>query len=188
MLQDIIDSKHGSALLSFFLASPNRTFATSELSKRLRISAQALTKALKDLIEFDLVRQAPGGRGNLYIINKKHKQLPELRKSLARTQKSYEDELFVAIKKLGKIEAAYLSGIFTGHPELPVDLLVIGKVNLGQLSKLLDICKRTMHHDVNYSIMTPQEFQMRKDTFDRFIKDIFDYDHVVVLEKSPKKR
>jgi len=188
MLQDIIDSKYSSELLSFFLVSPNRTFSSFELAKRLRMKKSALSRALHQLIELDLVRVAEGGRTTFYIINKKHKLLPELRRGVQRTQRSYEDELFYAIKKLGTINAAYLSGIFTGHPELPVDLLLVGKVQLNKLSKFLDACKKMMHHDINYSIMTPQEFQLRKDTFDRFIKDIFDYDHVVVVEKSLKTK
>lgn len=182
--QEIVDSKHASSLLSFFLVSPNRTFAPAELRRRLRIKKPGLAKALRQLEELKLIKSVSVGRGAHYLINLKHPQLLELRRGVAAQQRKYQDELFEAIKSLGRVQAAYLSGLFVGHPELPVDLLIVGKINLKKLSKFLAACKKTMHRDLNYSVMTPQEFKLRKDTFDRFIKDIFDYDHVVVVDKT----
>jgi hypothetical protein len=43
-----------------------------------------------------------------------------------------------------------------------------------------------MDQEINYSIMTEQEFKERKGTFDRFIKDIFDYKHLVVCDNLKK--
>jgi hypothetical protein len=47
-----------------------------------------------------------------------------------------------------------------------------------------------MGQELNYSIMSEEEFINRRDTFDRFIKDIFDYPHLVILDKirKPKRR
>ncbi len=48
--------------------------------------------------------------------------------------------------------------------------------------------KNMLGFDINYSIMTPEEFQLRIDTFDRFIKDIFDYPHIVVVNNLVKTK
>ncbi len=92
----------------------------------------------------------------------------------------------MAIAKLGEVKAAFLSGALTGNPELPVDLLIVGKVNLSKLDAFLKQCKTVLGFDINYSVMTPDEFQLRRDTFDRFIKDIFDYPHLIVVDKLTK--
>lgn len=188
MLQDIIDSKHGSDLLSFFLMAPARTYSAEELSKRLKFSKPVLAKALHELQTLSMIRQIVVGRNNYYIVSHKHKLLPDVRKSLIKNQKPYEDELFLAVKKLGDVQAAFLSGLFTGHPELPVDILIVGKINLNKLSQFLEACKKMMGKDMNYSIMTPEEFRLRRDTFDRFIKDVFDYDHLVIIDKVSHKK
>ena len=44
-----------------------------------------------------------------------------------------------------------------------------------------------MGQEINYSIMTEKEFLLRRDTFDRFIKDIFDYPHLTIVDSLPKK-
>jgi hypothetical protein len=183
---DILDSKYGSELLAFLLLAPARAYSSKELSKRLQISERALSGVLGEFMEDSMLKQFSRGKDKLYIINLKHKLLPEIKASLVRNQKPYEDELFSAITKLGDVKAAVLSGAFTGQPQLPVDLLLVGKVSLTKLDKFLTQCKTMMGIDINYSIMTPDEYKLRVNTFDRFIKDIFDYQHIVVVDKIVK--
>ena len=183
---DILDSKHGSALLALLLLSPVRSFSIKELAKRLHTSERVLKYVLPEFVEDSMLKQFYRGKDRLYIINTKHKLLPEIRDFLIKNQRAYEDELFAAINKLGEIKAAFLSGAFTGQPQLPVDLLLVGKVSLTKLDTFLKQCKTMMGIDINYSIMTPDEFKIRVNTFDRFIKDIFDYPHLVVVDKITK--
>lgn len=184
--EDILDSKYGSVVLAFLLLAPERAFSSKELGKRLKLSDKLLTQVFREFVKDSLVKQFRKGTTSLFLINTKHKLLPEIRSSLIKNQKPYEDELFAAIHKLGDIKSAYLSGIFTGQPHLPVDLLLVGKVSLTKLDVFLKQCQQMMGVELNYSIMTAEEFQIRKDTFDRFIKDIFDYPHIQVVRKSPK--
>jgi len=98
-----------------------------------------------------------------------------------------QDELFSAIRRLGDVRAAFLSGIFCGEPNLPVDVLLVGRVNLKKLSEFLKAAEKMMGQDINYSVMSVEEFVQRRDTFDKFIKDIFDYRHITVLDSLAKK-
>lgn len=185
---DILDSKYGSDLLAFLLLAPARVYSRKELAKRLHITEKSLDILLKEFLADSMIRQFVHDRARLYIINHKHKLLPEIRASLVKNQKPYEDELFHAIGKLGEVKAAFLSGVLTAQEQLPVDLLLVGKISLTKLDTFLKQCKAMLGIDLNYSIMTPEEFQMRRDTFDRFIKDIFDYPHLVVVDKSAKPK
>ena len=183
---DILDSDHGSELLAFLLLAPARSYSSKELAGRLHITEKTLSPLLKEFLDDSLIKQLVRDGAKLYIINQRHKLLPEIRASLVKNQNPYEDELFVAIAKLGEVKAAFLSGALTGNPELPVDMLIVGKVNLSKLDTFLKLSKSVLGFDMNYSVMTPDEFQLRRDTFDRFIKDIFDYPHLVVVDKLTK--
>lgn len=183
---DILDSKYGSEILAFLLLAPPRAFSLKEISKRLKISERVLSGVLKEFVDDSMLKQFTRGKDRLFIVNLKHKLLPEIKAFLVRNQKPYEDELFAAVNKLGDVKAAFLSGAFTGQPQLPVDLLIVGKVSLTKLDNFLNQCKSMLGIDINYSIMTPDEFKLRVNTFDRFIKDIFDYPHIVVVDKINK--
>ncbi len=186
MLEPILASGAQSAVLAFLAAAPERSFSATELQGRLRLKPQATSLALGRLGKLGLVTSFRKGSQKYYLLNTKHPRLPQIRAALPK--RKYEDELFRAIRKLGEIRAAFLSGIFTGQPQLPVDILLVGKVNLKKLDLFLVACEKMMGQEINYSIMTAEEFRIRSNTFDRFIKDIFDYRHLVVVDSLSRRR
>ncbi len=188
MLNDIIDSKYKSVIVPFLLLATPRSYSALELSKRLGIPMPKLTTELTELTKLGLVRTFAKNRQTYYLINTRHKSLVELKQSLVKNQKHFDDELYMAIRRLGDLHAAFLSGIFTGNPQLPVDILLVGKPSLPKLDEFLQNCKKMMGQDINYSIMTEDEYTLRRDTFDRFIKDVFDYPHLVVFDNLSKSK
>lgn len=188
MLQDIVDSKTDSLVLGFMLSAPERSFSVTEISKRLRIPPLKSAHSLNNLATQGQLKAFAKRGKKYYLLNRHFHFLPQIKALWAKEGPHYNDELFSAIKKLGKIKAAFLSGLFTGYPNLPVDILIVGKVNLKKLSDFLGSAEKLMGQEINYSIMTVEEFVMRRDTFDKFIKDIFDYRHLVVVDTLAKKK
>jgi hypothetical protein len=78
-------------------------------------------------------------------------------------------------------KGAYLSGLFVGKPELPADILLIGKFEDKKLRNFVEACELMLGQEVNYCVMDEEEFKFRRNTFDRFIKDIFDYPYIEVI-------
>ena len=188
MLEDIIDSKSDSAVLAFFLAAPERSFSVMEISKRLGLKGATAKHSLNVLAAEGIVKTFAKKGKRYFLINSKYKLLPEIKNLRDKKAPPYKDELFDAIKRLGEIKAAFLSGVFTGYPTLPVDLLLVGKVNLNKLANFLKAAEKLMGQEINYSIMTVEEFHIRHNTFDRFIRDIFDYRHVTVVNELQGKK
>lgn len=187
MLEEIINSKSDSAVLSFFLAAPQRSFSVVEISKRLNIPHLKAAHSLNKLVDHGQLLSFSKRGKKYYLINLRYKLLPEIQKYWKKQGPAYQDELLSAIKKVGNIKAAFLSGIFVGQANLPVDLLLVGKINLNKLADFLKAAERMMGQEINYSVMTPEEFILRRDTFDKFIRDIFDYRHLVVVDELVKK-
>lgn len=187
MLEQILDSKIDSAILAFFLAAPRRSFSALEISRRLKLPYLRTTVVLNRLSHHGQLKSFTKRGKKYYLINARYKLMPQLEEFLTKNGPKYQDELFLAIRRLGKIRAAFLSGIFTGYANLPVDILLVGRVNLQKLDKFLKAASKMMGQEINYSVMTTQEFKQRRDTFDKFIKDIFDYHHLVVVDELKKK-
>ncbi len=185
MLETIIDSKTESPALSFFLAAPPRAFSIHEIARRLGFSHAQAAVSLNKLAEAGLLKSFSKRGKKYFLVNLRHPLLPDLKRRLGRVP-AYKDELFAALKNLGEIKAAFLSGLFCGQPNLPVDLLLVGRINLRKLADFLKAVEKMMSQDINYSLMTQPEFELRRDTFDKFIKDIFDYPHIVVCDTLGK--
>ncbi len=188
MLEEIIDSKTDSGILSFFLSMPERSFSVLEVSRRLHTPYLKTAHSLAKLASVGLLAVFSKKSKKYYYINSHYKLLPEIKNFWAKNSQKGKDELFSAIKRLGDVRAAFLSGIFTGYPNLPVDVLLVGKINLKKLSDFLKAAEKMMGQEINYSVMTVDEFLQRRNTFDKFIKDVFDYRHLVVTDELSKKK
>lgn len=188
MLEDLIVSKSNSEALSFLLSAPHRAFSVIEVSKRLKLPYLKIAHSLNKLSSVGVLNSFSKKTKKYYLLNDKYSFMPEIKAYWKKTGAKYQDELFSAIKTLGEVKAAFLSGIFTGQPTLPVDLLLVGKVNLKKLDEFLKAAEGMMGQEINYSVMSVNEFILRRDTFDRFIKDIFDYKHLVVVDELTKKK
>ncbi|SRR5258708_15151545 len=188
MLEDIIDSKTDSAVLSLFLVAPERSFSPFEVARRLRLPHSKVTHSMNKFAGQGQLKSFAKHGKKYYLVNSKYRLLPEIKSYFKKEGPAYTDELFSAIKKLGWVKAAFLSGIFCGYPNLPVDILLVGKINLKRMANFMAKLEKLMGQEINYSVMTVAEFQTRRDTFDKFIKDIFDYKHLVVVDELKKKK
>lgn len=186
-LSDIIDSDHQAELLAFLLTATPRSFPVSELSQRLSISPQAISTAAGVMEKHNLVKSFTKQQTKFYILNHRHAMVPQLKSSLGKEHKSWPDELSASLKKLGHFSGIFLSGVFVGRPELVIDLLLVGSVNANKLNEFLRTASKQFGGELNYSIMSAQEFRLRRNTFDRFIKDVFDYPHIILLDRSDEK-
>lgn len=179
----ISESSKRLRLMVFLILATPRAYSVNELSRRLGITPGILKADLHALQDKHLVKSFSVRGVKLYMLNVKSPAVGELKTTLTKTHKPFEDELFAAIKHLGDVKAAFLSGVFSGQAHLPVDLLIVGKPNLTKLDQFLQASKRMVGCEINYSIMSEGEFKNRRDTFDRFIKDIFDYTYLVVVDQ-----
>ncbi|GEM_PF-926462 len=188
LLSDILDSKQPADLLAFLLVAPERAFSVRELAVRLNTTSASVNNSIKTLEQTNFVNSFNKGSTKFYLLNLRHAQVKGLREQSLAELGAWPDELFASLKKLGQLSGIFLSGLFVGRTELPVDMLLVGKVSLGKLEGFLDTTKKLTGNEINYSIMTREEFELRRDTFDRFIKDIFDYPHIVVYDKPKPTR
>jgi hypothetical protein len=186
MFEEIINSKKLTQAAAAFLSLPPRSYSIAEASSLFRVSSSTGSHILNRLLAHNLLRTFTKHGKKYYFFNSKHEVPAWARSKILRNRKKWEDRLFEDAKNLS-VKAAYLSGVFTGYVNLPVDILLVGRADLKRLDRFLDKWEGIMGTELNYSVMSEREFLSRKGTFDKFIKDIFDHRHVVVFDRVVKK-
>lgn len=186
LLSDIIDSKYPAEILAFYLVAPLRSFTARELGVRLHTTTAKANSAAAMLERNRYLKGFTKSKTKYYLLNTRHPHVESLRAKCLDEQGPWTDELFTSLRKLGQLSGLFLSGLFVGRPELPVDILMVGKVSNAKLEEFLATAQKLTNNELNYTVMSREEFDIRRDTFDRFIKDIFDYPHVVLLDRSAK--
>ena len=186
MLEKILESNGRTRVAAFFLANPPRAFYVGEV--RTRLGGKSPAPELRQLVALGFLTTFSKKGKRYYAVNKKFNGYRELRDSVATAARRYEDELFRQIRALHGVSYAVLTGLFTGYPSFECDILLVGNPKgSAAIERFAAGLNSLMGQEVNYAIMPPGEFRYRSNTFDRFIKDIFENRHIVVVDSAKTK-
>ena len=68
------------------------------------------------------------------------------------------------------------------------DLLIVGdNISKAKMKHLLEDLEAEMGREVNYSLMDSNEFKYRANMFDKFIMELLDSPHEIVVNKMQKE-
>lgn len=99
-------------------------------------------------------------------------------------------ELATRFKIIGRIKLFIVAGVFIGDEKSRVDILIVGEViKRPKAEKILETLSSELGRDVVYSIMDVDEYEYRYKMYDKFVRDIREMSHEVVIDKlrEPKK-
>lgn len=192
MLEHIFGSKTRVKLLSLFLKNPDQSFFVRELTRKLKLQINSIRRELENLSKIGIIKvdkniagDAYGGKiKKYYKVNKDFILYSELKVLFVKSQLLIRQGFLNKLTKLGEIVFLVLDGIFVDD-KIPkgTDMLIVGKVNKGEFSKVIQKFEFDFGHEINYTIMSKEEFQYRKDVTDKFLYDILDGKNMVVIDK-----
>lgn len=174
MFDDLITSKTRIKLLKIFLSYPNEMFHVRDLTRRANEEINAVRRELFILDKKGILIREPRANRVYYYLDKNYIFYFDLLRIGAKSF-GLGVEILKNKIKLGKITYAMLSGKFirrlSKKPE-EVDLLIVGKVVLPEISLLVRNEEARLKIEINYTVMTPEEFSFRKVRNDSFIKSV----------------
>lgn len=99
-------------------------------------------------------------------------------------------ELAARFKIIGRIKLFIVAGVFIGDEKSRVDILIVGEaIKRPKAEKVLETISAELGRDVIYSIMDVEEYEYRYKMYDKFVRDIREMPHDLVIDKlrEPKK-
>ena len=95
-----------------------------------------------------------------------------------------DDKLGDKLLKAGKIKLIIASGVFTGQNNARLDLLVVGdSINEDKLARIIKSIETDIGRDLAYSNLTVADFNYRLGLHDRLIRDVTDFEHIVLVDR-----
>lgn len=202
MLEHLFGSRTRVKLLSLFLRQPDEAIFVREITRRVGTQINAVRRELSNLLKLGLIIETteaegeatekkarqPGLKKKFYKVNPEFRLLKELTTLLLRAQALYEGRLDHEIPKLGDVRYLAFLGVFLGE-RAPVDVFIVGTVNQSQLKKLIADAENSLGYEINFTVMSLEDFRYRKDMTDKFLYSILEgRKHVVVdrlAERNP---
>ncbi|TRZ78123.1 hypothetical protein D4R87_01390 [bacterium] len=208
VLEQLFDSKARVRIIRFFLRNPDHFFGMQEVAKRTKVASNTLTKEMKllQLTEFIIEKDSQeqiGAKKTLkkttkklsknavFGLNESFKLLKDLRGLVFGEGFVDQDELESIINKVGKVKFATVSGVFlSADKEMPrqgrnrADLfIVVDDVDKAKLKTALQSIEAEIGKEVIYSVLSVDEFNYRRDMFDKFVYDILDSPREDIINK-----
>jgi hypothetical protein len=194
MLEHLFGSKTRVKLLTLFLKDTDQSFFVRELTRKLKLQINAIRRELENLEKIGIIKiiKKPAGKTasgldkKYYQVNKDFVLYSELKALFVKSQLFIRQSLLDKLTKLGKIDFLALTGIFVGQKSpFKTDMLIVGRINRKKLADLLKIFEIEFGYEINYTVMTSEEFQYRKEITDKFLYEILESKKIIVVDKIP---
>lgn len=182
-LQDFIVSRVRVKLLKQFLIDPAEMYYVRQLTRKTGEEINAIRRELQKLEKIGFLNSEKRGNRLYYYPNKSYDFYPDMINLVAKTT-----GLGLAIRqkrnKIGKIKFAVMSGKYARRAERDendVDLLVVGTIIVPELGQIIQAEEKDRGAEINYTVMTMDEFQFRKDRRDPFLLGILSQSRIMLI-------
>lgn len=150
----------------------------SELRKIISAGPEQLKKSRKAKAKARVIRE------RVFYANAAFPFFPELRALILKSIPYARGELIAKLRGMGSVKLAILGGVFANDPNARVDVfLVCDKVRKPRLASILKWLEVLVGRELNYVLMSSQEFRYRRDLFDHFLREVLEAPHEKVINR-----
>jgi hypothetical protein len=170
-LEALFISKVRIKLLELFLSNPGAFVYVRELVRLVDEEVNAVRRELNRLQKIGFLRSEERANRLYYQLRTDFTFYPEMLRMFAKTS-DIGGDIVSKQKELGGVKHAVMSAaLIKGRvaKSHEVDLLVIGRVNTQVLSEIVKTAQQRHGHEINYTVLTEEEFRFRKKRRDPFV-------------------
>ncbi len=203
---DVLSKLFGSSarvrLMRLFLMNPEDLFDIADMVKRTKTTPVQVRKEVKLLEDIGfiksrvMVKMVPKKKRSSKAPEQLEKKkvtgfgmdstfpyLSALRALVTEIAVGKED-IAARFRNCGQMKVIITAGIFLDHADSRLDILLVGdKLKKPLIEGVLRRLEAELGKELTYGVMDTPEFEYRFGIYDKFIRDVLDYPHLVVVNK-----
>lgn len=170
-------------LLSYYFTNPSARHHLRDVAHRLNIDPSNLSKEFQRLEREGLFRSEVSGRQKYFQLDREYPLFEEVRRIVAKTIGA-APLISQSLKKIEGIGEAYLYGSFARNQQdaaSDIDVLVIGAPREQVLAQTVRRLGRQLGREINYTVLTPKEFESRRARKDAFLENVWHNERIPLV-------
>jgi len=193
MLENIFGSRTRLKLLKLFLTHPSEYFFVRELTRRTEEKINSIRRELANLEDVGLIKYEDkvkldkekdvNEKRKYYTANTDFVLYEEFKNLILKSRLLLEKALTKEVNNLGKVKFLALSGIFVDDKNAKTDLLAVGSIDRKKLDALVKKLEKNFEQEIRYTIMPTSEFNYRNQVTDKFLFEILESKHIIVIDE-----
>ena len=192
MLEHLFGSRTRVKLISLFMSQAEEPIYVREVTRRINTQINAVRRELANLLKFGLISEVsaasdkekrPGLKRKYYRLNDVFPLLPEVRALMTKAHLLVEHRIDRDLAGVPGVKYAALMGAFLGARNAGTDLFIVGAIDKVSLDRIIEKMEKSIGSEVNYCIMSEQEYQYRKEMADKYLYAIVDAPKNVIVDR-----
>lgn len=184
LLENLFGSRERARLLRFFLQNPEQLYEFSEIIKKNMIRKNPARSELANLGKIKFVIKRTKRGKNYYQLNLNFNFYPELKSLIAKSNVYPQCRSLGKISQIGNIKLAAISGVFINYPKSKADMILVGDgISKARLKNLMSSLEAEIGKEINFVMMTMDEFKYRLNMLDKFVLEFLEGPHEEVINK-----
>jgi hypothetical protein len=188
MIDALFGSKTRVKLLHLFLNNPGKAFYVREITRLIDEQINSVRRELSNMLEVGIITSDSADNKLYYEINQRYEYYVPFRAIFAdeRVEASVTTS---AISKwqelvtgLPGIRLALTAGVLVKGSASAVDLLLVGDIPMTKLKNAIKQIEKSEGRELNYSMLTYDEFYYRLSVRDKFITEILAGKYAVLID------
>ncbi|MFZ2836032.1 hypothetical protein D3C85_424150 [compost metagenome] len=188
MIDALFGSKTRVKLLHLFLNHPGQSFYVREITRVIDEQINSVRRELANMLNVGIITSDSADNKLYYEVNQRYEHYVPLRAIFADQHveavvdtditASWRDEL----KQLPGVRIALTAGVLVKGSTSAVDILLVGDVQAAKLKKVMKDIEKSEGRELNYSLLSYDEFYYRLSVRDKFITEILNGNHAVLVD------
>jgi hypothetical protein len=183
-LGDIITSKVRIKVLELFLSDITEMYHVRGIVREVKEEINAVRRELGRLENAGILKSEKRGNRLYYWIRNDYPFFNDLLSIVSKTT-GLGVEISKNKNKIGRVNHVMFSGRFARRKsrkrEEDVDILVVGEIVLPELAALIRHEESKRGKEINYTVMTREEFEFRKKRRDPFLTGILAGSRIMII-------
>ncbi len=192
MIDTLFGSKTRVKLLYLFLNNPNRAFYVREITRRVDEQINSVRRELANMLSVGVIKSDNIDHKLYYEVDQTYPHYEPLKQIFASKNSPPKTTTDVdntpqwqkLTRKINGAKVVLLSGGFTKGSRSKIDVLIAGAPPKAQVKKFIQELEEDEHRPLQYSVIPYDDFYYRMSIKDRFISEILDGNHRVILDTN----
>lgn len=171
MLESIIPSRTRRKILELFFHHPAESYYLRKIVREIDEEVNAVKREVDILEAAKLLNKEKRLNKVFYTLDRSYPLYDEFTRIFTKTDQ-LAASIYKNLSKLGKVKYMAVSTKYAKRVEIKEDevyLLAVGVIVLPELTALIDEVEKVFGREINYTVMTQDEFTFRKRNNDPFL-------------------
>lgn len=189
MIDALFGSKTRVKLLHLFLNNPGKSFYVREITRLIDEQINSVRRELANMLNVGIITSSTADNKLYYEINQRYEYYVPFRAIFADQKMIKGEEVakqqtgwHALLEGLAGVRLVLLSGVLVRGSSSTVDLLIVGNTSSVKVKNVVKQIEKTEGREINYTVMSYDEFYYRLSVRDKFITEILNGKHAILQD------